>query len=116
MKANNVFVALNKTQWEIIRFASTGGVKVLTSEILEEYKDEKYAFGLADGDFYSKYEGIIQRVAKSNATVNNILSNTRKLYLYENPYVAINICLESLNTVARGLITLVTIVKITEIH
>jgi len=103
VKANNVFVALNKTQWEIIRFASTGGVKVLTSEILEEYKDEKYAFGLADGDFYSKYEGIIQRVAKSNATVNNILSNTRKLYLYENPYVAINICLESLNTVARGL-------------
>lgn len=103
VKANNVFVALNKTQWEIIRFASTGGVKVLTSDILEEYTDERHAFGLADCDFYSRYESILQKVAKSNSTINNILSNTRKLYLHENPYVAINICLEFLNTVARGL-------------
>ncbi|WP_227766376.1 hypothetical protein [Zhaonella formicivorans] len=103
VKANNVFVALNKTQWEIIRFASTGGVKVLTSEILEEYKDKRYSIGLADGDFYSEYESKLQKVAKSNSYINSILSNTRKLYLHENPYVAVNICLEFLKSVARGL-------------
>lgn len=103
VKADNVFVALNKTQWEIIRFASSGGVKVLTSEILDEYIGGRHAFGLADVDFYSRYESIILKVVKANSTLNNILTNTRKLYLQENPYVAVNICLELLNTVARGL-------------
>lgn len=35
------FVALNKTQWEIIRFAASGGVKVITSDIMEEYRKEQ---------------------------------------------------------------------------
>lgn len=103
VKASNVFVALNKTQWEIVRFASTGGVKVLTSDILEGFRDERYSFGLADEGFYGTYEKILQKVAKANSTIGGILSSTRRLYLHENPYVAINICLEHLNTVARGL-------------
>jgi len=104
VKASNVFVALNKTQWEIIRFASSGGVKVLTREILEEYKSKRhFYFGLADRDFYGKYENILRKVAKSNSGINEILSKARRLYLHENPYTAINICMDSLEKVARGL-------------
>lgn len=101
VKASNVYVALNKTQWEVIRFASTGGVKVLTSDILQDY-NKKSQYGLADASFYEPYELKIQKAAKANNYVYRMISQIKKLYLYENPYVAINIAIELLRNISTG--------------
>ena len=103
VSASSVFVALNRTQWEIIRFASTGGVKVLTSDIISEYANSKPAYGLADASYYEQYEKIVEKVANSNRTINNILNNTKKLYLNENPYLALNISLAYLDEISKTL-------------
>lgn len=103
VKASNVFVALNKTQWEIIRFASSGGVKIITSDTMEEYRKEQPSYGLADGQFYAQFEQKIKGAAKASSLLSNILVNTKKLYLHENPYVAVNICMEFLSNIAKGL-------------
>lgn len=102
VNASNVFVALNKTQWEIIRFAASGGVKVLTSDSMSEYRKNQSSYGLADGQFYTHYEQKIKNAAKSSSLLNNIILNTKKLYLHKNPYVAINICMEFLTNIAKG--------------
>jgi hypothetical protein len=101
VKASNVYVAMQKTQWEIIRFASTGGVKVLTSDILEEYVDSDRAYGLADASFYASFERDIEKVAKNNSKINYILSNVKRLFVAENPYVAINVALAHLDEISR---------------
>ncbi|GKS10864.1 hypothetical protein YDYSY3_18640 [Paenibacillus chitinolyticus] len=103
VKASNVFVALNKTQWEIIRFAASGGVKIVTSDTIEEYRKGQPSYGLADGHFYTEYEQKMKNAAKASSLLTNILVNTKKLYLHENPYVAVNICMEFLSNIAKGL-------------
>lgn len=104
VKASNVFLALNKTQGEIIRFAASGGVKIITNDIIDDYRKEQRAtHGLADGQFYAQYEQKMKNAAKASSLLNNILINTKKMYLQENPYVVINICMDFLTDIANGL-------------
>jgi len=70
---------------------------------MEGYRKEKPTYGLADGQFYAQYEQKIKNAAKVSSLLNNILVNTKKLYLQENPYVAVNICMEFLTNIAKGL-------------
>jgi hypothetical protein len=103
VKASNVFVALPKAQWEIIKFANTGNVRVLTSQILDEYIDSTAPYGLADESFYEQFEKILAKESKCDKFVNKILTSTKKLYLDENPYLAINIALAQLEMLSKSL-------------
>lgn len=103
VSASNVYVALNKTQWDVIKFANTGGVKILTDEVLSQYSSSKSAYGLADASYYEQYERNVEKVAKSSVQINHILLNTKKLHLYKNPYLALNIAIEYLENIARRL-------------
>lgn len=103
VKATKVFVALNKTQDVIIKFANTGGVKILTNDIIDEYGDAKPSYGLADPVYYEQYEKVIVKVAKSDVFINQIHSRVKKLYLYENPYLALNIAIADLCSLSNRL-------------
>jgi hypothetical protein len=103
VNASSVYVALNKTQSEIIRFANTGGVKVLTSDIISVYTNNKPTYGLADESFYEQYEKILDKEAKSHRFVSGAILQTKKLFLSDNPYLAINIALTNLEDIARML-------------
>ncbi|MDQ0176269.1 hypothetical protein [Bacillus chungangensis] len=103
VNTSNVFVALNKTQSEIIRFAGTGGVKVLTSDIISKYTSSNSPHGLADASYYEAYEKTLEKISKRNRVINNIFSNFKKLYLNENPYLALNIALAYLEEVSKEL-------------
>lgn len=103
VKASSVFVALNKTQPEIIRFAETGGVKVLTSDIIYEYTKTGNAYGLADASYFEEYGKILEKTSKQNSTISSIYINSKKLYLYENPYLALNIAISDINKLLREL-------------
>jgi hypothetical protein len=103
VKASSVYVALNKTQAEIIRFANTGGVKVLTSDIISDYTNNKPTYGLADESFYEQYEKILDREAKTHRFFSGAILQTKKLFLSDNPYLALNIALANLEDISRML-------------
>lgn len=102
VNASNVFVALPKTQWEIIKFASTGNVKVLSGDILSEYTTSTPFYGLADASYYEEYEAVVKKVAKTDLLANKILANAKKLYLEGNPYLALNIALADLERISKS--------------
>ncbi|PEQ90719.1 hypothetical protein CN481_16760 [Bacillus sp. AFS006103] len=103
VKASKVFVALNKTQGDIIRFANTGGVKILTSDIIADYATSKPTYGLADASYYEQYENLIGKVVKFHGYIQHIYSNVSKLYLNENPYQTLNIALAYLEELSKML-------------
>ena len=101
--ASNIFVAFNKTQEEVIRFASSGGVNVLTSDIINDYADLKPAYGLADGSYYSNYRKLVEQEAKKDSVIQRIYTNVSKLYLNENPYLTLNLALAHLHELSKRL-------------
>ena len=98
MKASEVYVSLPKCSWEFTKFASQGEVRILTSDHIHQYS-ELSTYGLADQTFYNDYLEKIDRIAKGNKKLNETLLLIRKLYLKDDPYVVLNVTLDTLKNV-----------------
>ena len=94
--ASETYVSLPRCSWEFNKFASNGGIRILTSDIVEQYSQNHIAYGLADVSFYYDFFVQIDNVVKTDKSANDLLRLTRKLYLKEDPYVVINAAIEIL--------------------
>ncbi|MCR9022254.1 MULTISPECIES: hypothetical protein [Bacillus cereus group] len=103
VKASNVYVALTKTQPEIIEFASMGGVKVLTSDIISQYSNLDNPYGLADASYFGEFEKKVEKILKRNKIISSIFPNYKKLFLHNNPYLALNIAIADIEEITREL-------------
>jgi hypothetical protein len=99
VEASEVYVSLPRASWDIIKFAGNGGVRVITNEILEGYLAKKTSqYGLADEEYYINFFKTLAQVVKSDKLAEESLALIRTLWLRDDPYVAINIALDTLAT------------------
>lgn len=99
VKASAVYVALNKTKSEIIKFASKSDVKIITSEMVNTYLE--HIPGDIDNSNITYQDKEIKSSLKSNIGLNDIFMNYKKLYLSYNPYSSINIILTYLENISK---------------
>lgn len=100
--ANEIFVALPKTQNEIIEFAHSGGVRIITNEFISNYFVETEAKGLSDFNYFEDIEKQIELVGKEKP-IQDMLLIAKKQFLNRNPYLGINIALDKLLTISKWL-------------
>ncbi|QMV42668.1 hypothetical protein [Cohnella cholangitidis] len=103
-KATDVYVALPKTSGDIINFALTGGVRVLTNDRFSQFSNTPSgSYGTADEKFYKTYSEAIDRVVKIDKQAERMWLTVRKLYLKEDPYTSLNIAFDFLETATKQL-------------
>lgn len=103
--ASEVYVSVPKASLGIINFARSGQVRILTNVILKEtyamiYCGGKKPYGLANPSFYEPFFGKLRSTIKKNKNATEIISDVMALYMMDNPYVALNIALSHLKTIA----------------
>lgn len=101
--ADEIFVALPKTQNEIIEFAHSGGVRIITNDFISNYFVETEAKGLSDFNYFEDVEKQIELVGKENKAIQDMLLIARKQFLNRNPYIGVNIALDKLTTISKWL-------------
>ena len=106
--ASEAYVTLPKASWDIINFARSGHVRILTNQILEDTFAKTYggngkAYGLANQDFIEPFYKRINPVIKKSKVAVDILFQTRTLYQINDPYVSLNIALAHLSLCANEL-------------
>lgn len=104
-KASEVYVALPKTSSEIINFAHTGGVRILTNDKVSQFcNTPSGSYGVADEDFYKSFFQAIERIIKNDKQAEKMWLTARKLYLSEDPYTSMNIAIDHLATATKQMI------------
>lgn len=102
--ASDVYVALPKTSPEIINFALTGGVRVLTNDKISQFSNTPSgSYGIADEKFYKNFFSSIDKFVKSDKSAEKMWMTIRKLYLKDDPYTSINIAFNYLKTSIKNL-------------
>ncbi|ERK28419.1 hypothetical protein [Clostridium intestinale] len=104
IEADDTYVSLPQASWDTIKFAQDGGVRVLTADVINEYfSNNSNSYGVADSNFYMEFFGKFNTESKKNKPLNKSISTLKRLYLNEDPYVSINICMEVLNDASKQL-------------
>lgn len=102
--AEDTYVSLPQASWDITKFAQEGGVRVLTSDIINEYfSNNSKLFGIADDAFYTDFFNKFDNYMKKNKFINESVNELKKLYLNEDPYVGINISMDILISAGKQL-------------
>ncbi|KAF6616175.1 hypothetical protein H7K28_12625 [Paenibacillus polymyxa] len=102
--ASDVYVALPKTSSEIINFALTGGVRVLTNDKVSQFSSiPSGSYGIADEKFYKGFFAAIDRVLKNDKQAEKICLIVRKLYLKDDPFTSVNIAFDYLKIATKQL-------------
>lgn len=102
--AEDTYVSLPQTSWDVTKFAKEGGVRVLTSDIINEYfSNNSKLFGIADDAFYTEFFNKFDNYVKKNKFINGSVNELKKLYLNEDPYVGINISMDILISAGKQL-------------
>lgn len=102
VKASEVYVALPKTSPEIIKFAQTGGVRILTGDKVGQFFNTPSGkYGVADEKFYKNIFNTIEMTIKKDKQAEKLWLSTKKLFLREDPYVSINIVFNNLDTATK---------------
>lgn len=96
VNVDKIYVALNRVSDEIIEFAKNSNVTIISNDVLKSFVKEECAYGLSDYAFYSEIEKNINDTTKSISSLEDLLIKTKKIYLNKNPYVNINVCMDSL--------------------
>lgn len=104
VKASDIYVSLPHASWDVVKFASNGNVRILTTEIVQDYnKKNPVKYGLSDDNFYAKYFDDINNILKSNKDLVKYWNAMKKLYINEDPYVSVNIAMELLLMSGRNM-------------
>lgn len=104
VKAVETYVALPKSNLEITTFAKSGGVRVLTQALVQDSLDKLcgttngVGYGLANGSFAEPLQRRLATLLKKEREAAKIYFDVRSLYLVEDPYVSLNICMAHLVT------------------
>lgn len=101
VNASEIYISLPRASWDIIKFASKGGVRVLTNEILESYTKPNSNYGLADQVYYGEFISQIPQILKQDRKALDSWTISRSLWLEEDPYVGLNLALEWLSIAAK---------------
>lgn len=106
VSASEAYVALPKSSIDIINFAKTGDVRILTQEVLDIsyaqlYSDDINPFGMCNFKYYDPFYARVDSVLSKERYLNAILSNTRQSYLVSDPYVSLNIVLQNVSTLSK---------------
>lgn len=101
VNASETYVALPKASLDVITFAKTGQVRILTQEILESsylqlYNVDNRPYGIANSGFFEPFEQQISRLLKNNRAANEVLVEIKSLFLVKDPYVALNLAMDRL--------------------
>lgn len=95
--ATDIYVSLPQASWDTVKFAQKGDIRILTSDIIKDYfTHNSNVYGIADDEFYIDFFNNINKEIKSDKTLGVFWNSLKKLYLNEDPYVAINIAMELL--------------------
>ncbi|PJN64562.1 hypothetical protein PAEAM_06480 [Paenibacillus sp. GM1FR] len=101
INSSKTYVSLPRASWDIIKFASDGGVIVLTNEILDTYTKPNNNYGLADFHFYGDFINNIRNHIRSDQLALKAWNINRSLWLDEDHYIATNLSMEWLKIAAR---------------
>jgi len=106
--ALEAYITLPKVSWDIIDFARSVKVRILTKEILEDTfiktnGEGGKPCGLANQDFYEPFYQRLTPISKKDKVASEILFRTRTLYLVNDPYVSLNIAMSHLSNCAEAL-------------
>ena len=105
VNAAETYVSFPKSSLEIVNFAKSGQVRILTQNVLEDslakiYGANRHAYGLANGLFFEPFYRRISPLLGKERDATCILFQTRTLYLVDDPYVSMNNSLSYLKTSA----------------
>ncbi|GEM_PF-1372231 len=104
VNAAEVYIALPQAKREIIEFAKSGQVRVLTQEVTEESCTRLYnnsgghAFGLANESFYSAFFARLEKEFRKDKDADTYWGRSQSLFLAGDPYVALNNVFQDLRT------------------
>ena len=112
VNATETYVSFPKANFDIINFAKSGQVRILTEEVLRDsliktYGSERHPYGMANPSFYEPFYKRMSPLLGKETEAAIILTLTKNLYLVDDPYVSLNICLLNLRKSAN-------MIKITE--
>lgn len=96
VNVDKVYVALNKVSDEIIEFAKNSNVTIFSNDVLKSFINEERGYGLSDYKFYNDVEKKINDTIKAISNLQDLIIKYKKIYLNKNPYVNINVCMDSL--------------------
>lgn len=88
--ASETYVCLPKANIEIIKFAKSGQVRVLTEDALRHAAGSFVPFGFASPKLVEVLKPLISTGAKADKEAGSVFVRTRRLYLADDPYVAFN--------------------------
>lgn len=107
VNADETYVALPRANIDIISFARSGHVRVLTVDALEaslgRIEGGGNGYGIANASFFEAF------ISRNNATLRRkrdiaeALQRARRQFLTRDPYVALNICVQELGAAAASL-------------
>lgn len=108
VNAAEVYVSLPKSNLEIIKFARSGQVRILTQSVIEDYlaklyNNRSYRYGLADASFAEALYGRLSPLLKKDKIAVSTLFQVRSLYLVDDPYISLNISMAIMKDAAEGI-------------
>lgn len=104
VNAEQTYVSLPQASWEISKFAQDGGVRVLTGDIINQYfSGNSNLFGIADDTFYVEFFDKFNNTIKKNKNLYTSANALKALYLNEDPYVSVNVAMETLSVAGKHL-------------
>lgn len=101
--ASETYVALPRPGVDVIHFAKRGQVRVLPEDVLREAARAYTPFSFANKGFADRLEKSVHAGMKRAKQSTTVLAQTRRLYLADDPYVAMNIAMINLKLAADTL-------------
>jgi hypothetical protein len=101
--ASETYVCLPKASLEIVKFARSGQVRVLTEESLKNAACKARPYAFASPVFVGQLEPSVRAGLKKSRQAQAILTQARRMYLADDPYVALNIAMVNLKLAADNL-------------
>ena len=103
VNAAETYVCLSKSSLDIVDFAKTGEVCILTQKVLQDcyakmYTGDYRPYGMANGSVFEPFYQRMLRLLGKERNAARLLFQARTLYLVKNPYVAINVSLSYLRS------------------
>lgn len=90
VRVNNIYVALPKVQTEVSKFALDININLLSNDAINKFEGEKFSHGLNNINSID-----------SNKELKVVYSSIKKLYIYRNPYMMLNVCIGNIKLVSK---------------
>jgi hypothetical protein len=101
--ASEIYVCLPRANVDVVKFAKSGQVRVLTEDALRSAAGNSQPYSLANPRLVERLRQSVAVGLKKDRQAATLLAQTRRLYLSDDPYVALNIVMVNLRQAAHAL-------------